>query len=214
MNDIERLQAIYGAAGRELRRSLLAVDPANYSDLRAAEARRKAHETVAALNVATERWTTDSIGKRYAKAARVARTSLEILGRKPRKKNWVSKVQKITDDLAVLLLRANRSIPGMAEKYLASVAMAARTLKASQVQEYQFGDVKVAVDKMAADAVKAEISHKELASQVRDYLYDLINNDEFIEINGRTYQMRKYAELVGRTETGKCGHGGDARPLP
>ena len=200
MNDIERLQAIYGAAGRELRRSLLAVDPANYSDAKAAEARKKAHETVAALNVATERWATASVGKAYAKSARVAKTTLEILGRKAKKKTWASSVKRITDDLAVVLIRANRSIPGTAEKYLASVAMAARTLKTAQVHEYQFGDVSAQVDKMAADAVKTEISHKTLANQVRDYLYNLVQDDQFIEIGGRMYRMATYAELVGRTE--------------
>ncbi|MBE3109316.1 MAG: hypothetical protein IMZ46_02210 [Acidobacteria bacterium] len=202
MNDIERLRGVYGAAGRDLRRSLLAVDPANYSDVRAAAARAKAADLVRTLNVAADRWATEAIARSYAKSARVARTTLEILGRRPRRKNLVSKPRLIADELMVTLLRANNSIPVTVDRYLAAASVASRAVGSVQVKEFKFAQAEVDVKKMAADAVKTEISHKELAGEVRDYLYDLVQDDQFIEINGRMYKMSKYAELVARYELG------------
>lgn len=202
MNDIEQLRGVYGAAGRDLRRSLLAVDPANYSDVRAAAARAKAAELVRTLNVAADRWATEAIARAYAKSARVARTTLEILGRRPRRKTLVSRPRLIADDLMVVLLRANNSIPMTVDRYLAAASVASRAVGMVPVREFQFAQAEADVKRMAADAVKTEISHKELAGEVRDYLYDLVEDDQFIEINGRMYKMSKYAELVARYELG------------
>lgn len=196
MNDTQRLEAIYGAAGRELRR-ILSLEPGI--------ARVRAREIVKVLNMAVDKWASDAIPRAYEKGARRTRTSLEILGKKPRRKMFVDRARILRDNLMVVLMRANNSIPGIIDKYLAAVAMAEQTTSSAQVREFSFSQAESDIKKMSADAVRAEISHKELANKVRDYLYDLINNDEFIEIacaDGviRTYQMRKYAELVGRTE--------------
>jgi hypothetical protein len=205
MNDIERLSGIYGAAGRELRRSLLAVDPANYSDVRAAAARAKAAELVRTLNVAADRWASEATARAYAKSARIAKTALQILGRKPRQKTLVSKPRRIADDLMVFLLRANNSIPGTVDKYLAAAAVASRAVGMVPVQEqYRFEQAEEKVKKMAADAVRTEISHGKLAGEVRDYLYDLVQDDQFIQIGDRMYKMGKYAELVARYELGEA----------
>ena len=119
MNDIDRLQGIYGAAGRELRRSLWAINPANYSDVRAATASAKAKEIARVLNVAAERWASEAIPRAYAKSARVSKTALEILGRKPRRKTYDDRRRRLIDDLSVILIRANGSIPKIVERYLA-----------------------------------------------------------------------------------------------
>lgn len=205
--DIGRLRGIYRAAGRDLRRSLVGVDPANYSEFRAAAARAKAGEVVRTLNAAADRWALDATRKAYGKSAGVARTSLRILGRVPRRKTWDDKPRRIADDLMVFLLRANGSIAGTVDKYLAAAAAGTRAIASAQIREYRFSDVEADVKKMAADAVKAEISHKDLAEEVRDHIYDLVDNDEVIEIHCadgvvRTYKMADYAELVGRYELG------------
>ena len=205
--DLGRLRGIYRAAGRELRRSLVAVDPANYSEVRAAAARAKAGEVVRTLNVAADRWALDATRRAYGKSARVARTSLRILGRVPRRKTWDDRPRRIADDTMVFLLRANGSIAGTVDRYLAAAAVATRAVASAQVREYRFADVEADVKKMAERAVATEISHKELAEEVRDHIYDLVGNDELVEIHCadgvvRTYKMADYAELVGRYELG------------
>lgn len=202
--DIGRLRAIYAAAGRELRQMLAPIGPGTYSGVRAAEAVARAKELAATLNHEADRWAQDSIGRAYERSARVARTSLRILGRRPVKRVWDDRRRRIADDLMTFIVRANNSIPVVVDRYLAAAALASREVSGAQlkVQEFSFSQAEADVKKMAAAAVKAEISHGELAGDVRDYLYDLVQDDQFIEINGRMYRMNKYAELVARYELG------------
>jgi len=199
MNDIDRLQGIYGAAGRELRQSLRAINPANYSDIRAAAASTKAKEIARVLNVAAERWASEAIPRAYAKSVRVSKTALEILGRKPRRKTYDDRRRRLIDDLSVILIRANGSIPKIVERYLAAAALASKVVKTTQVREFQYAEASEDIERIAADAMKKELSRGTLSSQVRDYLYDLIEDDQFIEIGGRMYRMKKYADLIART---------------
>jgi len=48
--------------------------------------------------------------------------------------------------------------------------------------------------------VLAAKSRGALQKRIRDYLFNLIAADEFIEINGKVWKMSKYAKLVARTE--------------
>lgn len=199
MNDIERFERLYGAAGRELRRLVLGVSPLDYSDAKAMEVRSKVGELVRALNVAVVRWAEQAIPRSYARGARTARTALEILGRKPRKPILFDARRKLIDDTATVLIKANNSIPATVDKYLALVSQAARVVVAAPLQEFSFGEAEGELGRRAAEAVAQEKSRGWLSGQVRDFLRGLIEDDEFIEIGGRMYRMKKYADLVART---------------
>ena len=199
MNDIQRLERLYGAAGRELRSLLLGLDPASYSEVRAEAIRGKARDVVRMLNVAVNRWANTAIPRSYAKGERTARTALEILGKKPVRPPIEDRRRRLIDDLMVILIRANNSIPQTVDRYLAVASLAARTLSTAQVQEFSFSEAEVELGKKAAEAVATEQSRGWLSGQVRDYLFGMLEDDEFIEINGRMYRMKKYAELVART---------------
>ena len=199
MNDTERLERIYNVAARELRRALFSLDSASYSPLAASAAGSKAREVTRVLNYAVDKWAGEAIGRGYAKGARMARTTLEILGRKPRRPPFEDRRRRLHDDLVVLLIRANNSIPDVVDRYLAASAMAARATQAARVQEFNFGQAERELGALAAQAEAQEKSRGWLSRRVRDFLHDLIGDDEFIEINGRMYRMGKYAELVART---------------
>jgi hypothetical protein len=190
MNDIERLERIYGAAGRELRR-ILSLEPGI--------ARVRAREIAKVLNMAVDKWANEAIPREYAKAARRTRVSLEILGRKRRHPPIEDRPRRLIDDLMLLLIRANNSIPVTVDRYLSAVALADRTIGAARLQEFSFSQAEGDIGRLAAEAELKEKSRGWLSRQVRDFLRTLIENDEFIEINGRMYRMNKYAELVGRT---------------
>jgi hypothetical protein len=99
----------------------------------------------------------------------------------------------------LILIRANNSIPATVDRYLSAVAMANRTVGAARVREFSFSQAEGDVGRLAAEAELKEKSRGWLSHQVRDFLRTLIEDDEFIEINGRMYRMNKYAELVART---------------
>jgi len=190
MNDIQRLERIYGAAGRELRR-ILSLEPG--------VARVRAREIVKVLNMAVGKWANDAIPRAYAKGARRTRTSLEILGRKRRHPPVEDRPRRLIDDLMLLLIRANNSIPTTVDRYLAAVAVAERTVGAARVREFSFSQAEGDIGRLAAEAELKEKSRGWLSQQVKVFLRTLIEDDEFIEINGRMYRMNKYAELVART---------------
>lgn len=199
MNDIDRLVRIYSVAGRELRRMVLAVDPMSYSLVAAEAARTRSRELARMMNMAVEGWAESAIRRSYKKGERTARTALEILGKRPVRPAIEDKAKRIIDDTLVLLVRANNSIPATVDKYLTIVALAARTTKTAALQEFSFSDAEAELGAKAVEAVAKEKSRGWLMAQVREWLQALIEDDEFIEINGRMYRMRKYAELVART---------------
>lgn len=199
MNDIERLMRIYGAAGSELRRMLLALEPLSYTDAKGMAVMVKARQLVSVLNFAVERWTSDAIPRAYAKGARTARTALEILGKKPVKPELHNAKRKIIDDTTLVLVRANNSIPVTVGRYIAITSEAARKAQYTQLQEFSFGQAEKTLGGYADEAVRAEQSRQTLAAKIREYLRTIIEDDEFIEIGGRMYRMKKYAEMVSRT---------------
>jgi len=199
MNDTERLERIYNVAARELRRMLYSLEGSKYTAMAAGAAHNRALEITRVLNVAVDNWAGEAIPRAYKKGAAVARTALEILGKKPRRPPFEDKRRRLQDDLVILLIKANNSIPTIVDRYLASAMMAERAVQGAQLQEFSFDDVKDDVEAMAKKAVQAEASRGELSRTVRDYLRDQIGQGEFLEIKGRTYKMNNYAELVGRT---------------
>jgi len=52
---------------------------------------------------------------------------------------------------------------------------------------------------MARKAVAKQESRKTLENQLRSYLIKQIEDDGFLKINDRNYNMKKYAEMVSRT---------------
>jgi len=156
-------------------------------------------EITRVLNVTVDNWAGEAIPRAYKKGAAVARTALEILGKKPRRPPFEDKRRRLQDDLVILLIKANNSIPTIVDRYLASAMMAERAVQGAQLQEFSFDEVKDDVEAMAKKAVQTEASRGELSRTVRDYLRDQIGQGEFLEIKGRSYKMNKYAELVGRT---------------
>ena len=199
MNDIQRLERLYGAAGRELRSMLLGLDPASYSEIRAEAIRDQARGLVRILNVAVDRWASAAIPRAYAKGARTAKTALEILGRVPVRPPIEDRRRRLIDDLMVILIRANNSIPTTVDRYLAVSALAARTLSTAQVQEFEYAQVAGDVERLAAEAVAQQQSRGKLAAAIRDTLREVVVDDQFIQIGNRMYRMSKYATLVART---------------
>jgi hypothetical protein len=178
---------------------LLALEPLSYTDAKGMAVMVKARELVSVLNFAVERWTSEAIPRAYAKGARTARTALEILGKKPVKPELHNAKRKIIDDTTLVLLRANNSIPVTVSRYVAITSEAARKAQFAPLQEFSFGAASEDIGRLAAEAELKEKSRGWLSREVRNYLRALIEDDEFIEINGRMYRMQKYAELVART---------------
>ena len=194
------LESVYREAGRSLRGDLFSIDLARFNDIEATKIRRNASLTVAALNLAAAQWVGTALVESGKVAERRSRTALEILGKKSRRPQITDPGYNSREKALETLIKANRSIKTTVDKYLAVTLLAAHNLRSTQIQEFRYIDVADILDEFALEALAQEKSRGWLMGKILEFLRALLEADEFIEINGRTYKMSKYAKMVARTE--------------
>jgi len=195
------LESIYGETARRLRESLLAVDPMTFDGARAERIRITTRRQVALLNLATKRWADLEIPKAYRTGARRARVALEILGKKRKKPDMEAPELRLKDRMLERTFAANNSIKETVDKFLGAAMLAARTVKGTQIQEQiSMDDAREVFERWGLEAVAKQQARGVLSKKIYEYLRTLIEESNFIEINGRYYQMRKYSKMVARTE--------------
>ena len=194
------LEGVYREAGRSLRRDLFSIDFSRFNEAEAQKIRRDTRLVVSALNIAAAKWVGSTLLEAGKLTERKSRTALEILGKKPRRPQITDPGYNAREKALATLLRANGSIRATVEKYVSTSLLAAHQLRSARVQEFNYLDAATELDAIALEALMKEKSRGWLAKQIADFLRALLEADEFIEINGRTYKMSKYAKMVARTE--------------
>jgi hypothetical protein len=195
------LERVYRMIGRDIKELLLSIDVSNVNEGKLMAIKERVRRQILYLNAATVKWADSEIPKSYRLGARRARVALEILGRKPRRPAIDAPELKVKDDTLDKVIMANNSIQTTVDKYLGITFLASKTLRSAQVQEQQFDaeDARTTYEKYGQQAVLQQKSRGWLAARIREHLQGLIGEESFIEINGRFYQMKKYAQLVART---------------
>jgi len=194
------LERVYREAGRSLRGDLFSIDLMRFNDIEATKIRRNASLTVAALNLAAAQWVGTTLVESGRVAERRSRTALEILGKKPKRPQITDPGYNSREKALETLIKANGSIRTTVDKYLSISLVAAHQLRSSQIQEFRYLDVADILDELALEALAKGESRGWLMKKILESLRALLEADEFIEINGRTYKMSKYAKMVARTE--------------
>jgi len=202
MNRTE-LSRIYGEAGRELRQELRSIDISTFDAEKADMIRRKARRLTLALNIAAKNWTDSELAKYYMIGARRARVALEILGKKPRGAGTPKDII-IRDKALETLVKANISIRRTTDQFLEAALFGAQKVRSARVQEFDRNETLRQFGEWGEEAVITEISRGELSKKVFDYLLNQIDDEGFVEINGKFYNPRKYAKMVARTEIRKA----------
>ena len=194
------LESVYREAGRSLRGDLFSIDLVRFNDIETTKIRRNASLTVAALNLAAAQWVGTTLVESGKVAERRSRTALEILGKRPKRPQITDPGYNSRQKALETLLKANVSIRTTVDQYLSISLVAAHQLRSSQIQEFSYLDAEAALDAIALEALRKQQSRGWLAKKLIEFLRVLLEADEFIEINGRTYKMSKYAKMVARTE--------------
>ena len=193
------LEQVYGAASREIRDELRAVDLLKFDNAQAEAIQRKVRRLTLVLDIAAQNWAEAELAASYARGAARARVALEILGRKP-KRQVVSQILNIQDRVLQTLVEANISIRQTTDEFLEAALSASRTLRTAQVQEFNWREAIKRFRDWATEAVLTEVSRGTLGKQIFDYLLKFVNEQGFIRIKGKYWNPRKYAKLVARTE--------------
>jgi len=207
------LSKIYGAAGRELRSILLSIDPASFDGAQAEQVKAKCRRVVRYLNVVAGRWTYRMAREAYAKSEVRTLRILERIGKRIRRnpKSASGGAAPVQAEVEATLLKSNGSIMQTVEKYCAVVLEAGRAARNIPVIIKEFSDREAyeEIDRMATDAMRAEASRGKLMMQIKDFLAELIADENLITITGkdgitRNYNLRKYARMVARTTLAKA----------
>lgn len=206
----ETLFSAYGLAGREIRLMLKSVDVATFDNEKAEKIRRRTRAYVKLLDTAAALWLRKAVSKEFSTTSRNVLASLRLLGRRrPVRPNLARTPAGVLETAVETVARANASIPKTVEEYLRALlvgAQAIRTLPVDagrivEVQHFAEGQLPTElVQKWSETAIKEEQARGTLQAKIRDYLFDALEDEQFITIGNRAYNVRRYAKLVARTE--------------
>jgi len=197
------LQRIYGNAERELRSLLLSVDLIDFDGAKAEKIKHKARQIVTYLNAISGRWTQRISREAYAKAEKQSRAALARLGKTRARGPEPSRSgPKVVQDIAeTALLRATGSIMRTVENYVSAAMLAAQAMRNAPraIQAFDYADFADDIADLASEAVKNELARGTLQKQIMDLLRQAVVDGDFIIINDRYYNLRKYAKMLART---------------
>ena len=195
------LERVYRMISQDIKELLLSIDISKINEARFTAIKESVRRKILYLNMAAMKWAGSEIPKAYKLGERRARVALEILGKKPKRPAIDAPEIRVKDDTLEKVIKANNSIGLTIDKYLGITFLASRNLRDAEIQEQQFDadEARIIFEKYGRNAVLQQKSRGWLAARIREHLETLIADASFIEINGRHYQMKKYAQLVART---------------
>lgn len=199
MAEIERLVSLYGAAAGRIRTALLGLDPGRFDPGQAEKAMARARAVVKALNTASTEWGDKAVDTGWDRGSRIARTILEILGKKPVRRPATDPKRAMKDELAETLIRANNSMVKVSQDFVALTAMGAKQIQRTPLQEFDTEEIQDHLSWLGQQAVAKEESRKDLTGQIRASLASEIGADNLISINGKQWRADRYAEMAART---------------
>ncbi len=197
---VEELERIYGIVEKEIMKEMLSVDVGNYQEVKAVKAQEKINRLIKMLNKSATEWSKSAIPEAYDEGYEVARTRLEILGAE--KDEEVSeKIHKQTinieiDETIDVLIMANLSIKINVGMYFYLMRQGSQQLL--QIQEFDFRDEEF-ISGLLDDAIRAGETRNYAKNLVMDHIKSEVGEGKFIQIKGRNYSMKKYADTVAKT---------------
>jgi len=223
MKGERELISIYASAGDLLRERLRRIDPLDIKTAEADDLRAFARRLVRVLDERVIEWAETYLRAAYDIGAKRAEALLKSFGKRPVKSGVSDERTNLIADTIAVLADANRSIPRIIDRVVDLATEATRTVRYTQVQEFEDDDdyfeggftagagagARGAIADAAAKAVAQGASRGRLQAIIRDILANIETVDGFIEIVGkdgvaRMYNARKYAKMVARTELRKA----------
>lgn len=200
----DRISSLYRSAGSEILKEIRKVGIIGFSEIKAAQAIAAADRIIEDLRIGSAKWANRSIQSSYSTAAKRSKISLEILNRKQNpffdqkagERSMIRYYEAILRDFE----RSTATIKGSMNSIINLLRSASRS--ASRVQYFDIWDYEAAselFEEWAAEYVRKGWSGRALESAIRDYLESALEDEDFIEINGRHFSIGSYAEMVART---------------
>lgn len=197
---VRQLDRIYKVAEREIKEELLMVDAGNYQEVKAVKTQERIEKIIKMLNKVAIKWTKEAVPEAYEKGYDIATTRLEILGAKKNpefpEKTHEQAIEREVDVTMDFLIKADQSIKLTVSMYLYLVRQASQGLM--QIQEFDFTDEEF-IDGLIGDALRAGETRGYAKKIIMEHIKSEVGEGKFIQIKGRNYNMKKYADLVAKT---------------
>lgn len=205
---IVEIEKVYSYIKREIIQEMRKMSIAKYSEIAAIVTRNRITRLVELANKKTYQWAKDAIPAAYDEAARKARISLDILGAKKdplfNTKIHTGSMDRLIDETMAFMTKANGSMKNIVNSYLYLIKKASEGM--FQLREWEGWEEAAEewIREEILEGVQTGASRQVVAATIRDYLMDQVDEDGLINVKGRRYQPRYYAELVARTEMRKA----------
>jgi hypothetical protein len=203
--DVDLIGNVYGEAAKELTKIFLSVDP--IPDFRTSEIPgllKRVQSIVNRLDRFSITWSRRSVTDAYDDAGAISITKLKALDREP-DPDFDTSIHKITKDkfsnaTEQDYIEANQSILVTTNIYFEIVGRAAANLL--EIQAWDLRDEEVISD-LLDDAIRRGDSRGAISKKIMEHFRGIIGDEQYIRINARNYNLKKYARMVARTRLRK-----------
>lgn len=205
---IVEIGRLYGYVKKEIIGEMRRMSLTKYSEIKAIRTRDRIARILELANKKTYQWAKDAIPAAYGEAKKKAGVSLEILGLRPdplyNPRKHVGSMDDRIKEVMAYMTNANGSTKILINQYLYLMKMASQGL--FQLQEWDGWEEAAEewIREEILEGVQTGASRQAVARMINDYLFDQLDEDGLINVKGRRYQPRYYAELVARTEMRKA----------
>jgi hypothetical protein len=200
--EARKLVLIYEAAAGKLMTDLLSLDVVNFTAAGAMRVREKVDAIIRKLNRSSARWLGRTIRSAYGEERRITENRLLMMGaerNRKRSKIHAKAIKRLTDRVGKDLVKANESIRTIAGQYVDLIRQGASGAKELQAFSKLTVKERARISDLVDNAVRLGESRGKLQRNIMDYLKDRLDEDKFITIGGRNYNIKKYIELVSKT---------------
>jgi len=202
--DLSLITKFYDKTSKQIKSVVMVLLSDGYSEAGAMRVRRKVEALVNRLNVFASGWTRKALRDAYKEAMKIGIVRMQVLGFKPNPefdKNIHKKtIDTYRDDTFDILVKANDSIIENVNALLFMVRAASE--KMGQFQAFDMRD-EATISALLDELLAAGETRTTAKKAVIAHFTTIIGDGNFININGRNYNLKKYAEMVGRTRLRK-----------
>lgn len=203
--DVTLIGNVYNGAAKKLTKIFKSVYPIDeFLILETPRLMKEVRSIVNHLNRFAISWSRSSVTRAYSEAQAISETKLRALKEKA-DPEFDEDIHKITKDkfseaTTEDLVKANQSILVTANIFFEVIGKTKEGLL--QIQAFDFRDEEV-IAGLVDDAIREGESRGQIAKRIREYIQKIIGDEQYIQINGRNYNMKKYSKMVARTRLRK-----------
>lgn len=202
---VKEIEDFYFKTQKMIADELMKIDILNYKETQTIAVQKRTDKLINDLNRFAIKWSKKSIPEAYEDAGTKATTSLSILGAN-RDKQFNKKIHDFTitefEDATINdYIRANISIRNNVAMFIYLSRQANRGLL--QIQEFDLGDEAI-IESIIIETMAQQKARGFASSKIYAHLRLKLLDGQFIERNGRNYNLRDYSKMVARTRMREC----------